>query len=55
MRDNAGVGVECLMQLLQVPAYEGTEAHARSQLGALVLLEALLSITAIAKGLASSK
>lgn len=55
MHDNAGVGVECIMQLLGARTYESTDAHARSYVGAYLLLEAVLSIRAIAKGLASIK
>lgn len=55
MTDNPGIGAECLMLLLGVPAFEGVEATARAHVGAIILLEAALSLRAIAKGLASIK
>lgn len=55
MVDNPGIGAECIMQLLGVPAFEGTDTNARAYLGAVLLLEAALSLRAIAKGLASIK
>jgi hypothetical protein len=55
MGDNPGIGAECIMQMLGVPAFEGTDTAARAYLGAVLLLEAALSLRAIAKGLASIK
>lgn len=55
MVDNPGIGAEAIMQLFGSPAFEGTESNARAYLGALLLLEAALSLRAIAKGLASIK
>lgn len=55
MVDAPGIGAECLLQMLGVQVHEGVEANARAYVGAALLLEAMLNLRAIAKGLASIK
>ena len=53
MHDDPSVGIECLIALFGVREPEGSASSARARFGAVLVLEALLSLRAIAKGLAS--
>jgi hypothetical protein len=53
MRDRPGIGVEALLLLFGARAHEGTATDAMTYLGASLVHEALLSIRAIARALAS--
>lgn len=53
MRDKPGIGVEALLLLFGAKAHEGKTADAMTYLGASLLLEAVMSIRAIARALAS--
>jgi hypothetical protein len=53
MRDRPGIGIEAVMMLFGVRGQEGTASEAMTYLGAQLVHEALLSIRAIARALAS--
>jgi hypothetical protein len=53
MHDEPGVGVECLLELFGAHP-ESIEATARANVGALLILEIVMLLRAIVKGLSSS-
>lgn len=55
MHDEPGVGVECLLELFGARDHESIERSARAYVGALLVLEVVMLLRAIVKGLSGGK